>query len=117
MAEADGEESACQCRRCGSDPWFGKFPWRRKWQHGPLFLPGKSHRQRSLAGYSPWDGKRVGHNLATKQKQAKKIHECEVRSREAVALVMQGGQNGTTLLLLCHQLMSRYTYKKCDFFT
>ena len=31
--------------------------WRRKWQPSPVFLPGKSHEQRSLAGYSPWDGK------------------------------------------------------------
>ena len=28
--------------------------WRRKWQHTPVFLPGKSHRQRSLVGYSLW---------------------------------------------------------------
>ena len=28
--------------------------WRRKWQPTPVFLPGKSHGQRSLAGYSPW---------------------------------------------------------------
>ena len=28
-------------------------PWRRKWQPTPAFLPGKSHGQRSLAGYSP----------------------------------------------------------------
>ena len=34
-----------------------------------VFLPGKSHRQRSLEGYSPWDCKRVGHNLATEQQQ------------------------------------------------
>ena len=27
-------------------------PWRRKWQHAPVFLPRKSHRQRSLMGYS-----------------------------------------------------------------
>ena len=32
----------------------GRFPWRRKWQPIPVFLPGKSHGQRSLAGYSPW---------------------------------------------------------------
>ena len=32
-------------------------PWRRKWQSIPVFLPGESHRQRSLAGYSPWDRK------------------------------------------------------------
>ena len=31
--------------------------WRRKWQSTPVFLPGKSHGQRSLAGYSPWSPK------------------------------------------------------------
>ena len=34
--------------------WVMKIPWRRKWQPVPVFLPGKSHGQRSLAGYSPW---------------------------------------------------------------
>ena len=29
-------------------------PWRRKWQPSPVFLPGESRGQRSLAGYSPW---------------------------------------------------------------
>ena len=33
--------------------WVGKIPWRRKWKPTPVFLPGKSHGQRSLAGYSP----------------------------------------------------------------
>ena len=28
----------------------GRFPWRRKWQSIPVFLPGKSHGQRKLAG-------------------------------------------------------------------
>ena len=32
----------------------GRFPWRRKWQLAPLFLPGESHGQWSLVGYSPW---------------------------------------------------------------
>ena len=32
-------------------------PWRRKWQPTPVFLPGESHGQRSLAGYSPWGHK------------------------------------------------------------
>ena len=36
------------------DSWVGKIPWRRKWQATPVFLPGKSHGQRSLVGYSPW---------------------------------------------------------------
>ena len=34
--------------------WVGKTPWRRKWQPTPVFLPGKAHGQRSLAGYGPW---------------------------------------------------------------
>ena len=45
-----GKESACQCRRHTFDPWVGKIPWRRPWQPTPVFLPGESHGQRSLAG-------------------------------------------------------------------
>ena len=48
------KESTCQCRRCRFDPGVRKIPWRRKWQPTPVFLPGKSLIQRSLAGYSPW---------------------------------------------------------------
>ena len=40
-------------KRCGLDSWLGKIPWRRAWQPTPVFLPGESHGQRSLAGYSP----------------------------------------------------------------
>ena len=49
-----GKEPVCQCRRCGSNPWVRKIPWRRKWQPTPVFLPGEFHGERSLAGYSPW---------------------------------------------------------------
>ena len=55
-----GKESTCQFRRCkrhGFDPRVGRIPWRRKWLPTPLVLPGKSHGQRSLAGYSPWGRK------------------------------------------------------------
>ena len=41
--------------------------WRMKWQPTPVSLPGKSHEQRSLASYSPWGCKTVGHDLTTKQ--------------------------------------------------
>ena len=41
------------CRRPGFDPWVKKIPWRREWQHTPLFLSGESHGQRSLVRYSP----------------------------------------------------------------
>ena len=39
------------------DPWVRKIPLSRKWQPTPVFLPGKSHRQRNLVGYSPWGRK------------------------------------------------------------
>ena len=64
-----GKESACQCRRHGFNPWIGKIPWRRKWQPTLVFLPGRSHGQRSLADYSPWGLKRVRQDLVTKQQQ------------------------------------------------
>ena len=41
----------------GFDSWVGKIPWRRIWQSTPALLPGKSHGQRSLIGYSPWGRK------------------------------------------------------------
>ena len=62
------KEFICQCWRPGLDPWVRKIPWRRTWQPTPLFLPGKSHGQRSLAGYSPCGHKRVRHNWETKQR-------------------------------------------------
>ena len=45
--------------RCRFDPWVRKIPWRRAWQPSPVFLPGESHRQRSL-----WSrvSHRVGHD-------------------------------------------------------
>ena len=42
------------CRRPRFDPWVRKIPCRREWQPTPVFLPGKSHVQRNLVGYSPW---------------------------------------------------------------
>ena len=39
-------------------PWVGNFPRRREWQPTPVFLPGKSHGQRNLVGYSPWGCKK-----------------------------------------------------------
>ena len=52
-----GKEPACQCgihKRHKFNLWVGKIPWSRKWQPTPAFLPGKSHGQSSLMGYSPW---------------------------------------------------------------
>ena len=46
-------------RRPRFNPWVRKIPWRRKWQPTAVFLSGKSHRQRSLVGYSPWSCKEL----------------------------------------------------------
>ena len=58
-----GEESACQCRRCGFDPWS------RKWQPTPVFLSGEYDGQRSLPGYFCGIPERVRHHSATEQQQ------------------------------------------------
>ena len=63
----------------------------KQWQPTPVFLPGEFHGWRSLAGYSPWGHKRVGHNLATKQQQQQLQEEdgcrkygCTQRRKESV---------------------------------
>ena len=48
---SDGKKSAHNAG-AGFDTWVGKIPWRRAWQPTPVFLPGESHGQRSLVGYS-----------------------------------------------------------------
>ena len=54
-----GKEAACQCRRLAFNPWVGKIPWRRAWQPTPVFLPGESQGQRSLADWGPWGRKEL----------------------------------------------------------
>ena len=46
-----GKESACSAGDLGLVTRLGST-WRSEWQPIPVFLPGKSHLQRSLAGYS-----------------------------------------------------------------
>ena len=56
-----GKGSSCNAEGAGdmsSNPWVRKIPW-RTWQPTPVFLPGKSHGQRSLGGYSPWGCKEL----------------------------------------------------------
>ena len=66
-----------ETQRLRFNPCIRKIPWRRKWQPTPVFLPGKSHGQRSLVGCSPWSHKRVRHDLGTKQKQQRKLKICK----------------------------------------
>ena len=58
-----GKEFAWRCRRHkkhGFNPWVWKMLWRRKWQPIPVFLPRKSHGQRSLESCSQWGRKGSG---------------------------------------------------------
>ena len=61
---ANDKEPVCQYRRYKRlkfEPWVGKIPWRRKWQHTPVFLPGKSPWTEELVGCSCIGVQRVGH--------------------------------------------------------
>ena len=62
------DKDCCQTHICLSYTYFHNqediwgqlcFPWRRAGQYSPVFLPGESHGQRSLAGYSPWAHKEL----------------------------------------------------------
>ena len=58
-----GKEPARQCRRhkrCEFNPMVRKILWSKKWQPTPVFLPGESHGERSLVGYSPQGHKDLG---------------------------------------------------------
>ena len=59
------EEAMQERKRCWFNNWVGKIPWWRAWQPTPVFLPGKFHGQRSLAGYSP-----QGHKLSVMTERA-----------------------------------------------
>ena len=58
-----GKESTCNAGDVGSILGSGRYPWRRKYQPTPVFLPGNSHGQRRLEGY----GSQSPKDLATKQ--------------------------------------------------
>ena len=65
---SSGKEPTCQCRRYKRrrfNPWVRKIPQRREWQPALVFLPGKSHGQRSLVGYSPQGHKESGMTEST----------------------------------------------------
>ena len=69
MAQSVKKKSACNAGDTGDEasiPGSGRTNhWRRKWQPTPVFLPGESHGQRSMAGYSPWGHKELDRNDTT----------------------------------------------------
>ena len=64
-------------RRCRFNSWVRNILWRRKWQPTPVFLPGESHGQRSLVGYSPWGHKESDMTkwLSTAQNRRRKVNQ------------------------------------------
>ena len=66
---SDGKESVHNAgERPRFDPWVRKIPWRREWLPTLVFLPGESHRQRSLRGSSKDSDttERLTHRIALK---------------------------------------------------
>ena len=95
-----GKEPTCQCRRHRRGwfhPWVGKTPWRRKWQTSPVFLPGKSHEQRSLAGYSPPSIRHDWNSWARtlKRQGDRLLHSSETREELAYAGVFARKTNSS----------------------
>ena len=81
-----GKSSAYNAGDPGSIPGSGRFPWRKKWQPTPIFLPGESHGQWSLMGYSPWDCKEsdMTEQLSTAQQGSTVYH------RKAYSILCNG---------------------------
>ena len=64
-----------ETKRSRFNPWVGKISWSRKWQSTPVFLPGKSHGQRSLGGLQSMGLQRVTQDLVTPQHLYYSTHE------------------------------------------
>ena len=96
--------------RPGFDPWVGKIPWRRTWQPTPVFLPGESQGQRSLAGYCL-----CGHKeLDTTERLCTEQHKPTLKTSS------QDGPFIWKLVLdlpvfLISQLLITYLIKRCGF--
>ena len=97
-----GKQCACQCRSHGRHefhPCVRKIPWRRKWQRAPVFLPGISHGQRSLGGYSP---QRVRHDWETEHAHASRQTGpvCAEKPTRSSGSNSSGNQEGAQKYLL-----------------
>ena len=68
----------------GLIPASGRSPWRRAWQPTPAFLPGESHGQRSLNGYSPQGHKESDTTEVIQQAHQYKIKSLKDKKKEVV---------------------------------
>ena len=95
-----GKESACNAGDAGKCEFYtpiGKIIWRRARQPTPVFLPGESHGQRSLVGYSLWVEKSQTwlKLLSTKESDTTEATEQEPKHIVVIVLVYEG----TSILL------------------
>ena len=82
------------------DPWVGKIPWKREWQPTPVFVPGESYREKSLAGYSPRGHKE---SAITEQLTLPLLPSSHVRTDCLLTAAETAGTNVMTVLSL-HKL-------------
>ena len=82
VAQTVKKKICLQCRRPGFDPWMRKISWSRARQPTPVFLPGESRGQRSLAEYSPWGCKEsdTTEQLSTAHSTAQRCLQTRERS-------------------------------------
>ena len=85
------------------------IPWRREWQPTPVFFPGASHGQKTLAGYRPW-GHRVGHDWAANTVKAPISYTCILQELTGRSVVLHTGhmmQGYEYMVVGCRQLFKR----------
>ena len=113
---ARGKEPAGQCRRPKRrrfDHWVKTIPWRRAWQPTPVFLPGESHAQRSLVGYSPW-----GHKETRLKQLSTHTSTCTLYSDVFLWTFLKPDRMAwySTLCILVALTVTDYThYKDCSY--
>ena len=101
-----GKEPACHCKSQATQvgSLVRKIPWRRKRKPSIVFLPGKFHGQRSLAGYNPGGLQRVRHNQATE-------HTQEVPGSAICKMEMWGGQRCNSAQVWRPEVQGCWWYK------
>ena len=90
----------------GLIPGLGRFPWKRKWQPTPIFLPGTSHGQRSLVGYSPWSCKESNTSERARMLCSSANGSCRVFQSSLPSHIPKGYAETQVLLLLISNLKS-----------
>ena len=96
-----GKESACPCRRSRFDLRSGNIPWRRKLQPTPVFLPGESHGQICLAGYSPQGHKELYTTQRLTNNKRSFVTERVIIAAATVYLLSLNSYFISLLLLFC----------------